>query len=122
MDNLTIPALVLMVVFVGTGLLKIKLALPLIRRQVKPNALYGFRARKTLSDERIWYEANAYAAKLLLRLAAATIATAVFLFGALYWAGFSGQNFLIYVGTCLLVQLGGIVICLMRSFRYLRSL
>ena len=40
------------------GMLFIAVSLPLIFEKVKPNRWYGFRTEKTLSDERIWYEAN----------------------------------------------------------------
>ena len=40
------------------GAIFIAVALPLARGEIKPNALYGFRTVKTLSDPRIWYEVN----------------------------------------------------------------
>jgi uncharacterized membrane protein len=64
MDN-TVPV-GFMLLFVCTGLLLVGLSIPLLLRRVKPNGWYGFRVRKTLSDERIWYESNAYMAKWLL--------------------------------------------------------
>ena len=36
------------------------LSIPLIFRKVPRNSLYGYRTRTTLSDDRIWYETNAY--------------------------------------------------------------
>jgi uncharacterized membrane protein len=45
--------------FVAVGILNIGLALPLMRRRVKPNRLYGLRVPATLADEWVWYEANA---------------------------------------------------------------
>src|SRR4051812_47937610 len=39
---------------------------PLIRRRVPPNAAYGFRTPKTLSNDRVWYEANAVSGRYLL--------------------------------------------------------
>ena len=48
------------------GLLFIILSLPLIYKKIKPNRWYGFRTEKTLSDERIWYEANRIAGYDLL--------------------------------------------------------
>jgi len=50
---------VLSVVFGATSLLLIGLALPLMRRRVRPNRFYGFRTPTTLKDERLWYEVNA---------------------------------------------------------------
>ena len=41
-----------------TGLLLVALSVPMMLGRVRPNVWYGFRTSKTLSDERIWYEAN----------------------------------------------------------------
>jgi hypothetical protein len=41
------------------GLLMIGIAVPLIRRRIAPNGLYGLRVPATFSDEWVWYEANA---------------------------------------------------------------
>ena len=40
----------ILLVHVSAGLLTAALAVPLIRRKVGPNALYGFRVRRTLDD------------------------------------------------------------------------
>jgi hypothetical protein len=40
------------------GLLFIILGIPLKQGAVRPNLWYGFRTRKTLSDETIWYDIN----------------------------------------------------------------
>jgi hypothetical protein len=34
-------------------------SIPMWRRKIKPNGLYGFRTRLTLENPRIWYEVNA---------------------------------------------------------------
>jgi uncharacterized membrane protein len=49
----------LVLVFAGCGLLIVLLAIPMIRRRVKPNGLYGLRVPATFADEWVWYEANA---------------------------------------------------------------
>lgn len=36
------------------------LAIPLMLRKVPRNIVYGYRTRKTLSDEAVWYDANAH--------------------------------------------------------------
>jgi uncharacterized membrane protein len=51
----TVPS----VVFGASALLLIGLSVPLARRRVRPNRLYGFRTSSTLNDERLWYEVNA---------------------------------------------------------------
>jgi uncharacterized membrane protein len=45
--------------FVAAGLLLVLLAIPLVRRRVRPNQWYGLRLRATFADEHIWYDANA---------------------------------------------------------------
>ncbi len=57
-----------MALFIAVSLLLIGLALPLMRRRVKPNALYGLRVPATLADEWVWYEANARSGRDLLLL------------------------------------------------------
>jgi len=54
----------------GTSLLLVGLAVPLLRRKVPPNALYGLRVPQTLEHPDVWYEANARSARDLLRLGA----------------------------------------------------
>lgn len=44
--------------FALVGLLFVGLSIPLIQQRVPPNRFYGFRTPKTLSDSKIWYEAN----------------------------------------------------------------
>ena len=51
-------------------------ALPLLYNRVKPYPWYGFRIPKTLSDERIWYPANSYAAKGMILTGIITIVVA----------------------------------------------
>ncbi|HYI09183.1 MAG TPA: SdpI family protein [Thermoanaerobaculia bacterium] len=47
-------------------LVLIALAVPLLRRRVKPNDLYGLRVEATFADEWVWYEANAQTARDML--------------------------------------------------------
>jgi uncharacterized membrane protein len=51
---------------IGIGLLIIGLAIPLVKEKIKPNIWYGFRTKKTLSDEKIWYPANKYAGQKMI--------------------------------------------------------
>ena len=69
------------VLFVAVGLLFVALALPLIRRRVKPNRLYGLRVPATFADEQVWYDANASTGRDLVKLG--TIQMGVALLGLL---------------------------------------
>lgn len=46
------------ILFAVVGLVLAAISIPLIRRKIPPNYFYGCRTRKTLSDPKIWYEAN----------------------------------------------------------------
>jgi uncharacterized membrane protein len=56
----------MLVTFVGTGLMLIGVAIPLIERRIKPNPFYGFRVRATLENPELWYDVNAYGGRHLL--------------------------------------------------------
>ena len=51
---------------VGMGSLILLLGIPLIMQKIKPNNYYGFRTKKTLSDEEVWYTANSFAGKMMV--------------------------------------------------------
>lgn len=65
--------------FTAVGALFIGLALPLMRRRVPPNSLYGLRVPATFADEWVWYEANAQCGRDLIVLGAVEILLALFL-------------------------------------------
>jgi uncharacterized membrane protein len=48
----------ILLVFLIVGVTFAALGVPLRLEKVRPNIWYGFRTRKTLSDERIWYPVN----------------------------------------------------------------
>ncbi len=52
-------------VIVGTSLFVTLIAIPMTLDKIPPNALYGFRTPRTLSDEKIWYPANRAAGRAL---------------------------------------------------------
>lgn len=52
-------------------LLMVGLSIPLLRRRVKPNEIYGLRVGATLADAWVWYEANAKSARDLIVFAGA---------------------------------------------------
>lgn len=60
---------------VGLGFLVI--GIPLARKLVPPNSVYGFRVRRTLQDERAWYAVNAAFGKDLIAVGAAGMIAAL---------------------------------------------
>lgn len=65
--------------FTAVALILIVLAVPLVRRRVKPNSVYGLRVAATFADEWVWYEANARSGRDLLLLGATQLACALLL-------------------------------------------
>lgn len=70
----------MVLLFVIIGLVFIALAIPLIRKNVGPNSLYGLRVAETLENEDVWFEANARSGRDLLWLGIGTIAISCGLF------------------------------------------
>lgn len=68
MDDQTLVFLIIAIAFLATGLLVAVLAIPMIMRKIKPNRLYGYRTKTSLSHEDLWYPLNALAGKYMLVL------------------------------------------------------
>jgi uncharacterized membrane protein len=47
-------------IYVLVGLVFAAFGRPLMRRKIGPNGVYGYRVGKTLSDPKVWYDANEY--------------------------------------------------------------
>src|SRR3954453_6009237 len=101
---------------VSAGLLMAALAVPLMRRKVGPNAVYGFRVRRTLDDPRVWYDANAFAGRCLFCSGIGTVIAC----SALYSTPAVGP--VAYAVACPTILLGGLAVGLVLSFRHLDHL
>ena len=64
-------------VIVGSSLFVSAVAIPMTLDKIPPNALYGFRTARTLSDEKIWYPANRAAGRALTLAGLVSAAAAV---------------------------------------------
>ena len=106
----------ILLVPVSAGLLTAALAVPLMRRKVGPNALYGFRVHRTLDDPRVWYDANAYAGRCLFGFGIGTGLACL----ALYFL--PAIDPVVYALACLLIVLVGLAVSLTLSFRFLGQL
>ena len=67
----------LIILFCLVGGLFIGLGVPLAKRRVPPNALYGVRLPSTLANRDIWYEVNEQSGKDLVCLGAVILVCAV---------------------------------------------
>ena len=107
---------ILFVLFLGVGGLLAALSVPLILGKVPPNPWYGFRTPRTLSDARVWYPANRYAAWRMLLLAGALAATATVGYLA------TDLGLVPYALTCAAVVLVGVVLSVALTVRHFRTL
>ena len=103
----------LLILFIATGLLMIVLALPLVYRKIPPNHLYGFRVKRTLENREVWFEANAFAGQRLAWVGLATVAAAI-IFYVLPIA-----NIAAYATAVASVEMVGLLVAVVQSFRYL---
>ncbi len=108
--------LLIMLMYVLSGLMFVVLAIPMVKRKVRPNPWYGFRTRKTLSRADIWYKANEYSGRTLIVAGSITTLTAL-VFAML--PGISKDTYALLCLAGLLISLGWSVFT---SFRYLSRL
>jgi hypothetical protein len=108
--------IILMNLFLFSGLLLAALSIPMIKRKIPPNGLYGFRVKKTMENPEIWYPVNAYSGKWLL---AASLVQALAAVVAYYIPGISLDVYAYLVLAVWVVVFG---IALTASIRYLNSM
>ena len=101
----------------ATGVVFIAVSIPLILKKVPPNCYYGFRTRKTLADEAIWYKANAF---MGWGMVWASVVSMGFAAAVLVFPEAFSRDFLrFYAGPIVVAPVGA---ALGASILYLRSL
>jgi uncharacterized membrane protein len=99
------------------NLIFILVAIPLILRKVPRNPVYGFRTRKTLSDDYNWYESNAYFGRWFV---VSSIISGLALFVLYSYQGLVPPEYFVEVSlACLIVPP---LIAVIRTLLYARSL
>jgi uncharacterized membrane protein len=106
----------MLILYISFGSLSAALAVPLIRRKIAPNSLYGFRVRRTLENPKVWYEANAFAGRCLLGFGLGTGIACL----TLYFL--PAIDPVVYAVACLMIVLVGLAVSLTLSFRFLGQL
>ena len=108
--------LALLLLYVVAGLLMAGLALPLILEKVGPNTFYGFRLPKAFKSREIWFAANRYGGRLLLRLAIFLIVVALALYDV---PGLGPDAYVLLTGSAVLIAL---LVIILLTVLYIRSL
>jgi uncharacterized membrane protein len=97
-----------------TGILFVLISLPLIFRKIPPNPIYGYRTRATLSDESLWYDANAYFGRKFVACCMLTIITA---FAVDKWRGVAPD---IYLKISIALLVAPVILAGLMTSRFIR--
>jgi uncharacterized membrane protein len=113
MSNVTVDSML----FALVGLLFVGISIPLIQQRVPPNRFYGFRTKKTLSDPKIWYEANRISGHDLLVAGALITITSIVM--PLFAQGWEPEDVIITLLSVMVLSLAG---ALWHGFKALRRM
>jgi uncharacterized membrane protein len=103
--------------FIVDGIVLIALGVPLLQGQVSPNSWYGFRTRKTLSDEKIWYAVNRVAGKDMI------LAGAIIILSSLILLPLGGRvSFERAVATLLIITLLSVAWMIIHGYSVLKKM
>lgn len=105
-----------MAFYIIFGVLLAILAIPLWNESITPNGLYGFRVKKTMENEKIWYAVNKYFAPWL---AAVGLLTA-FAAACMYYV--PGISLDVYSLSVLAVFVLVVFLGIVKTARYMNSL
>jgi len=108
--------LILMLLFLFSGVLLAALSVPLIMGKIPPNGLYGFRVKKTMENPDIWYPVNVYGGKWLM---AAGLVLVLAVVGLFFIPGISLD---VYSYAVLAVWAVMFTVAMVTSFRFMNSL
>jgi len=108
----------LMLLYISSGLLLAALSIPLIRRKIKPNGLFGFRVSATMENPKLWYKVNEYAGRRLLTAGIGIALAALFLY---LWPGLN-LTIESYALAVTGVVAGLLLWSILQSFLYMKSL
>ena len=110
-------ALMISLLFLFVGILEIIMGIPLYLEKIKPNQLYGFRVKKTLSNKDIWYKSNKYTGKDLI------IAGFVVGIGSFIVLLFIEEFNIVEISLFgLILLLGPLTIVVIRALNYIQNL
>ncbi len=105
-----------LVTILAVSLLGVVIAIPLALRKVSRNPLYGFRTPRTLADDYVWYEANAYFGRAFVIACIITMVTVL----GLYAVPNISANFFFVASIVALVVPSAVATIL--AFRFMRTL
>ena len=105
----------LLVLYCSLSLFFISISIPLIYKKIPRNKYYGFRTRRALSDDTIWYDVNAYFGKLFARFSVIQFFATIIIYKF-----FSDKNIFIIVENIFLAV--GTTTVIIQSFIHLKKI
>ena len=102
--------------YLAGGILLCLLSVPMIRRRIPRNGLYGFRVAKTLASDDAWYPANEFAGRRLLVLGLIIVVAALVLFAV---PGITVDAYALSILCTVIIAFGIVVV---QCVRFLRAL
>ena len=107
---------IILVTYVGMGLVLALVSVPLIQKRIGPNGWYGVRIPQTLNNSEVWYDVNAFVARRLFVIGILAIVAAV----GLYLI--PSLKIDTYAMGCLFIESIGFIVTAVQSIRHLQSL
>jgi uncharacterized membrane protein len=101
--------------YIAINISMVTISLPMARKQVAPNPWYGFRTKQTLSNPDVWYAANAYSGRLMIKGSIINIALIVLMFNCV-------PDPFIYLMLCSLSLITGLMITTGKSMNYMKKI
>ncbi len=108
---------ILLIIPIAMALLFIAISIPHIKRKIAPNNYCGFRTKKTLSDKEIWYKANEYIGKEIVKASLIMIVVSITL--VIISSKLPHSIILIAITTTSILPM---LVAFIRSLLYLRKL
>ncbi len=97
------------------GLILVGISLPLIKRKIKMNAIYGFRIDAAFASEQKWYDINAYGGRMFIRWGFAMIIT------GLIGISMPHKFWLAYAYLSLIIIFGGLIIAVRKTLQFAKK-
>ena len=104
-------------VVIAIGMLEIIMGLPLVLEKIKPNRLYGFRLKATLSNEEIWYKSNKRVGRDFIIMGTLVVLCSLFVFG--FRSEFS---YIELVWITIILTIAPVIVLIISAFSYLKKL
>lgn len=99
-----------------SGLVVVAVSIPLVRRKIGRNAMYGFRIPAAFASEQRWLEINAYGGRIFLRWGGALI---VFGLGGMF---LPERLWLRYAAVSVAPVLWGLFLAVLKTMKYAERL